>query len=45
MLLTQLATLGLVATAPQSELPGAACGDLCLSREIACRLGRHERVA
>jgi hypothetical protein len=31
MLLTQLATVGLVATALQSELPGAACGDLCAS--------------
>lgn len=36
MLLPQLAAVGPVATALQSELPGVPRGNLCLSRESSC---------
>ena len=44
MLLTQLATVGPIATALQSELPRAALRDVCLSREGAYHCSRPEHV-
>lgn len=44
MLLTQLATVGPIATALALELPGAALRDLWLSREGACHCRRPKHV-